>query len=120
MPYLALCPKKPPSAGAPWLLLPTNFPPCEIVDQQTQRWLEAGAFATMIHDLRLLWGAAAGRKARPMATSTAAHSSPAPRAGIVPARTLFEDAYGTLRHRSLSRARSACRGLAHGARLWSI
>ena len=29
-------------AGAPWLLLPTNFPPWPAVYQQTRRWLEAG------------------------------------------------------------------------------
>ncbi len=31
-------------AGAPWRLLPTNFPPWEAVYQQTQRWLRAGGF----------------------------------------------------------------------------
>lgn len=54
-------------AGAPWRMLPTNFPPWEIVYQQTQRWLKAGVFAAMVHDLRLLLRVAAGRKARPSA-----------------------------------------------------
>src|SRR6185437_13009601 len=31
-------------AGAPWRLLPTNFPPWPIVYQQTRRWMEAGCF----------------------------------------------------------------------------
>ena len=31
-------------AGAPWRLLPTNFPPWQAVYQQTRRWLEAGCF----------------------------------------------------------------------------
>src|SRR5919106_5805604 len=41
-------------AGAPWRLLPTNFPPWPAVYQQTQRWLAAGGFAAMVHDLRVL------------------------------------------------------------------
>jgi transposase len=41
-------------AGAPWRLLPTNFPPWEAVYQQARRWLAAGVFETMAHDLRML------------------------------------------------------------------
>ncbi len=41
-------------AGAPWRLLPTNFPPWEAVYQQTQRWIEAGCFPGMVHDLRAM------------------------------------------------------------------
>jgi transposase len=40
--------------GAPWRYLPTNFPPWEAVYQQTQRWLRAGVFEAMVHDLRVL------------------------------------------------------------------
>ena len=29
-------------AGAPWRVLPTDFPPWEAVYQQTQRWVHAG------------------------------------------------------------------------------
>lgn len=45
-------------AGAPWRLLPTNFPPWEAVYQQTRRWIDAGRFDAMVHDLRaiLRWG----------------------------------------------------------------
>jgi transposase len=45
-------------AGAPWRLLPTNFPPWPAVYQQTQRWIAAGCFEDMVHDLRALlrWG----------------------------------------------------------------
>jgi transposase len=44
--------------GAPWRFLPTNFPPWEAVYQQTRRWIEAGCFDDMVHDLRamLWWG----------------------------------------------------------------
>ncbi|MGF6368953.1 transposase [Paraburkholderia sp. RAU6.4a] len=31
-------------AGAPWRLLPNDFPPWELVYQQTQRWIQAGCF----------------------------------------------------------------------------
>jgi transposase len=54
-------------AGAPWRLLPTNFPPWEAVYQQTQRWLAAGAFEAIVHDLRALLRVSAGRTAQPSA-----------------------------------------------------
>jgi transposase len=54
-------------AGAPWRLLPTSFPPWEIVYQQTQRRLAAGAFEAMVHDLRALLRVAAGRASDPTA-----------------------------------------------------
>ncbi len=31
-------------AGAPWRLLPNDFPPWKLVYQQTQRWIQAGCF----------------------------------------------------------------------------
>ena len=54
-------------AGAPWRLLPTNFPPWQTVHQQTQRWLAAGCFEAMVHDLRALLRLAEGRAAQPTA-----------------------------------------------------
>jgi transposase len=54
-------------AGAPWRLLPTNFPPWQAVYQQTQRWIMAGCFEDMVHDLRELLRIAQGRKAQPSA-----------------------------------------------------
>jgi transposase len=39
---------------APWHLLPTNFPPWPAAYQQTHRWLAAGCFEALVHDLRLL------------------------------------------------------------------
>jgi transposase len=41
-------------SGAPWRMLPNDFPPWEIVYQQTGRWVKAGVFETMVHDLRVL------------------------------------------------------------------
>ena len=45
-------------AGAPWRLLPHEFPPWAAVYQQTRRWIAAGVFEAMVHDLRALlrWG----------------------------------------------------------------
>jgi transposase len=54
-------------AGAPWRLLPTNFPPWEIVYQQTRRWLAAGVFEQMAHDLRALLREAQDRAPQPTA-----------------------------------------------------
>ena len=54
-------------AGAPWRLLPTNFPPWPAVYQQTRRWLAAGCFEAMVHDLRVVLRLAAGRDADPTA-----------------------------------------------------
>src|SRR5690349_18286862 len=54
-------------AGAPWRLLPHDFPRWELVYQQTQRWLAAGCFEDLAHDLRLLARLAHGRRGQPSA-----------------------------------------------------
>jgi transposase len=56
-------------AGAPWRMLPTNLPPWEVVYQQTERWIGAGCFETLVHDLRAILRLAAGRTATPTAIS---------------------------------------------------
>jgi transposase len=53
--------------GAPWRWLPHDLPPWDIVYQQTRRWLEAGVFEAIVHDLRLLLRLAAGRAGQPSA-----------------------------------------------------
>jgi transposase len=40
--------------GCPWRLMPTNMPPWKAVYEQTQRWIGAGVFEAMAHDLRVL------------------------------------------------------------------
>ncbi len=55
-------------AGAEWRMLPHDFPPWQAVFQQSQRWLKSGAFAAIIHDLRVILRLAAGRAAQPTAT----------------------------------------------------
>jgi transposase len=54
-------------AGAGWRLLPHDFPPWEAVYQQTQRWMAAGVFAVMVHDLRALLRMLEGRAPNPSA-----------------------------------------------------
>jgi transposase len=54
-------------AGAPWRYLPGNFPPWEAVYQQTQRWIAAGVFEAMVHDLRVLLRWLQGRADAPTA-----------------------------------------------------
>lgn len=53
--------------GVTWRLVPNDLPPWEIIYQQTQRWLRAGVFEAMAHDLRLLLRTFAGRKGQPTA-----------------------------------------------------
>ncbi len=62
-------------SGCAWRYLPNDLPPWEIVYQQTQRWLAAGVFETMAHDLRQVIRQQGGRE-------------PAPSAAIVDSRTL--------------------------------
>jgi len=54
-------------AGAPWRLLPNDLPPWAAVFQQTQRWIAAGSFEAIVHDLRALLRVAQGRNAQPSA-----------------------------------------------------
>lgn len=62
-------------AGCSWRLMPNDLPPWPAVQQQTQRWVRAGCFEAMAHDLRLLLRLAAQR-------------SDAPSAAILDSRTL--------------------------------
>lgn len=49
-------------------MLPHDFPQWEAVYQQTQRWLAAGMFEAMVHDLRALLRLKEGRSKDPTAT----------------------------------------------------
>jgi transposase len=40
--------------GAQWRMLPNDLPPWHTVYQQAQRWIAAGVFEEMVHDLRVL------------------------------------------------------------------
>ena len=53
--------------GTPWRMMPNDLPPWPVVYQQTQRWIKAGVFETLVHDLRVLLRLAAGRTEAPSA-----------------------------------------------------
>lgn len=53
--------------GCQWRYMPNDLPPWHTVYQQTQRWLEARVFETMVHDLRTLMREIEGRNAQPSA-----------------------------------------------------
>jgi transposase len=53
--------------GSPWRYMPHDLPPWEAVYQQTRRWLSAGVFEEMVHDLRVLLRLSQGRASEPKA-----------------------------------------------------
>jgi transposase len=61
--------------GSPWRYIPHDLPPWEAVYQQTRRWLNAGVFEEMIHDLRVL-------------LRLSKEKAPEPTAAILDSRTL--------------------------------
>ncbi len=50
-----------------WRLLPDDLPPWQIVRQQATRWLAAGVFENMVHDLRMILRLAVDRPEQPTA-----------------------------------------------------
>jgi transposase len=48
--------------------MPHDLPPWEATYQQTRRWLSAGVFEEMVHDLRVLLRLSEGRASKPRAT----------------------------------------------------
>lgn len=62
-------------SGSQWRMMPNDLPPWYTVYQQTQRWLTAGVFEELVHDLRMLLREIAERM-------------PQPRAAIFDGRTL--------------------------------
>ena len=53
--------------GASWRMMPHDLPPWPVVYQQMQRWLRAGCFEALVHDLRVLLRMQVGRAAQPTA-----------------------------------------------------
>lgn len=53
--------------GMQWRMMPNDLPPWYTVYQQTQRWLNAGVFEDLVHDLRMLLREIAGRHPQPSA-----------------------------------------------------
>src|ERR687893_474766 len=61
--------------GASWRMMPHDLPPWHVIYQQMRRWINAGVFEDIVHDLRTLLRLADGR-------------NPLPSAAIYDARTL--------------------------------
>ena len=55
-------------SGCPWRMMPNDLPPWHTVQQQTQRWIRAGVFDDIAHDLRCLLRLADGRNESPTGT----------------------------------------------------
>ena len=53
--------------GVPWRYLPRDFPPWAAVYQQARRWMAAGCFEALVHDVRLLLRVLHGRQPQPTA-----------------------------------------------------
>ena len=53
--------------GSAWRYMPHDLPPWEAVYQQTQRWIKAGVFEEVVHDLRALLRLSEGRASDPTA-----------------------------------------------------
>ncbi len=62
-------------SGSSWRFLPNDLPRWDVVYQQTQRWINAGCFEAIVHDLRVALRVFNQRK-------------PAPSAAILDSRTL--------------------------------
>jgi len=60
--------------GAEWRVRPHDLPPWDTVSQQTRRWLKAGVFEAIVHDLRRL-------------RREVEEGAPEPRAAILDSRT---------------------------------
>lgn len=53
--------------GCQWRFLPHDFPPWTAVYQQARRWVQAGVFEAVAHDLRIMVRLLAGRSEQPSA-----------------------------------------------------
>jgi len=53
--------------GVQWRYMAHDMPPWHTIYQQTQRWLKAGVFEAMVHDLRMLMREIDGRRPQPSA-----------------------------------------------------
>ena len=54
-------------AGCPWRMLPNDLAPWHTIHQQTMRWIKAGCFAAMAHDLRAILRLLVDRNEQPTA-----------------------------------------------------
>jgi transposase len=54
-------------SGSPWRLIPHDLPPWHAVYDQARRWLAAGCFEAIVHDLRKILRPGEGRDSNPTA-----------------------------------------------------
>ena len=54
-------------AGCPWRMIPNDLPPWSTVHAQAQRWIKAGCWEALAHDLRAVLRLLADRDAEPTA-----------------------------------------------------
>ena len=54
-------------AGEAWRMMPNDLPPWTVIYRQTRRWMDAGKFEEIVHDLRLVLRLCSGRRAQPTA-----------------------------------------------------
>jgi transposase len=80
--------------GAQWRMMPHDLPPWAAVYQQSQRWIRAGVFEQIVHDLREILRLAAGRHEQPTAAILDGRTLQPRRAALVRALT------GTRRRRA--------------------
>jgi len=52
-------------SGAQWRMMPNDLPPWWTVYQQSQRWISAGVFEALVHDLRMLLRLVEARRTQP-------------------------------------------------------
>lgn len=54
-------------AGCPWRMIPNDLPPWSAVHAQAQRWIKAGCFEALAHDLRKMMRLLAEKRTQPSA-----------------------------------------------------
>ena len=61
-------------AGCPWRMIPNDLPPWPAVHAQAQRWIQAGCFEAMGHDLRKMMRLLAQKAIEPTTVIASLHS----------------------------------------------
>ena len=77
-------------AGCPWRMIPNDLPPWHTVHQQAQRWIKAGCFEAMAHDLREVLRLLAGRSRRSLRRSSWMDGPCSPRRKVGAARATMD------------------------------
>ncbi len=73
-------------AGCPWRMIPNDLPPWSRVHQQARRWIKAGCFEAMAHDLREVVRVGADKSVQPSAVILDGRTRSSPRPRVATAR----------------------------------